>query len=195
MMLAMSEAAEKVRVPYEDYLRQERLEQWKHEWIDGEVFAMAGGSPEHSRLQGRLIRILGTALEGGPCEVYTTDLRIRSRATEIATYADVTVVCGEIETDAQDKDAVTNPTLIIEVFSSSTEAYDRGTKAKHYRAIPSLREYLLVNQDEPRIEVFRRTQSGRWEFLEARAGELLTLESVDCTISIDEVYANPVADQ
>ncbi|HVH97285.1 MAG TPA: Uma2 family endonuclease [Enhygromyxa sp.] len=187
----MSEAAKKARVPYEEYLRQERLEQQKHEWIDGEVYAMVGGTPEHARLQGRLIRILGAALEGGPCEVYTTDLRVRSRATNIATYADITVVCGDLETDSEDGDAVTNPTLIIEVLSPTTEAYDRGSKGTHYRQIPSLREYVLVSQDTQHIEIFRRNVSGNWSFLEAFAGESVVLESVGCTVSVDEVYKKP----
>jgi Uma2 family endonuclease len=188
----MSEAAKKGRVPYEEYLRQERLELQKHEWINGEVYAMVGGTLEHARLQSAVSRALGNALSGRPCVVYSSDARVRSRATNIATYPDVTVVCGRPETDSEDHDALTNPTLIVEVLSPSTEAYDRGTKARHYRAISSLREYVLVSQDEPRIEVFRRGERGRWEFFEARAGELLTLESVGCTISIDEIYQNPV---
>ena len=192
MMAVMSEAAKKARVPYEEYLRQERLEQQKHEWIDGEVYAMVGGTLEHARLQAAVSHALATALSGRPCIVYSSDARVRSRATNMATYPDVTVVCGRPETDPEDPDALINPTVIVEVLSPSTEAYDRGLKARHYRAIPSLREYVLVSQDAPRIEVFHRAKSGRWDFFEARAGELLTLESIGCTIAIDEIYAMPV---
>jgi Uma2 family endonuclease len=141
-------------VLYEEYLREEQKELQKHEWIDGEVYAMTGGSPEHARLQGRLIRLIGTARAGRPCEVFSADLRVRSRATNIATYPDITVVCGKLETDLEDGDAATNPTLIVEVLSPSTEAYDRGKKFAHYRRIASLREYVLVSQDSPIVEVF-----------------------------------------
>lgn len=114
---------------------------------------------------------------------------MRSRATEIATYADLSVVCGELKTDPDDPDAVTNPTLLVEVLSPpSTEAYDRGDKSARYRQIPSLREYVLVSQGTPRIELFRREQGGRWSLLEARAGEQLVLESVGCTLVVDEIY-------
>ncbi|HLT35507.1 MAG TPA: Uma2 family endonuclease [Enhygromyxa sp.] len=191
----MSDAAKQIGVPYEEYLREERKELQKHEWIDGEVFAMAGGSLEHARLQSAISRALGNALLGRPCVVYSSDARIRSRATNIATYPDVTVVCGGLETDSEDRDAITNPRLIVEVLSPSTEAYDRGTKAEHYRAIPSLCEYVLVSQDVPRIEVFRRAEGGKWILSVARAGDSLTLESLDCTIAVDEVYANPLANQ
>ena len=145
------------------------------------------------RLQAALAGVLGEALQGRPCVVFGADLRIRSRETEIATYADASVVCGEVETHPEDADAVTNPVLVIDVLSPSTEAYERGQKAAHYRRLPSMKEYVLVAQDAPRIEVFRRAEGGRWELLEAGAGESLTLESVGCTIAVDEVFANPLA--
>ncbi|MFO7562460.1 MAG: Uma2 family endonuclease [Enhygromyxa sp.] len=189
----MSDAAKQTPVSYEDYLREEHKELQKHEWIDGEVFAMAGGTLEHARLQAAIARLLGNALQGRPCVVLSSDARVRSRATNIATYTDVTVVCGKLETDSEDSDAATNPTVIVEVLSPSTEAYDRGTKADHYRQIPSLREYVLVSQDAARIEVFRRAEGGNWIFSVARAGDSLTLESISCSIAVDEVYANPLA--
>jgi Uma2 family endonuclease len=185
----MSEAASEVRVSYAEYLRQERLELHKHEWIDGEVFAMVGGTPEHARLTARLTRLVGNAIEGGPCAVYSGDLRIRSRATNIATYADIAVVCGPLQTDPEDQDAAINTTLLIEVLSPSTELYDRGDKALHYRRIPSVREYVLVAQRAPRIEIYRRGDAGRWEFFEAESGESITFESIGCTIAVDELYA------
>jgi Uma2 family endonuclease len=188
----MSQAATSTPVPYADYLRLEQESATKHEWLVGEVFAMAGGSPEHARLQAALAGVLRGALTGRPCVVFGADLRIRSRATEIATYADASVVCGALETHPDDPDAVTNPVLVIEVLSPSTEAYDRGQKAAHYRRIATLKEYVLVAQDAPRIEVFRRVEGGRWEFLEAGAGETLTLQSVGCTIAVDEVFAHPL---
>lgn len=122
----MSEAAKKAGVPYAEYLRQERLELQKHEWIDGEVYAMVGGTLEHARLQVAISRVLGNAHSGRPRIVYSSDARVRSRATNIATYPDVTIVCGRPETDPEDHDALSNPTVIVEVLSPSTEAYDRG---------------------------------------------------------------------
>lgn len=190
----MSEAATTIRVPYAEYLRLEQESATKHEWLGGEVFAMAGGSPEHARLQAALAGVLRGALQGRPCVVFGADLRIRSRETEIATYADASVVYGALETHPEDPDAVTNPVLVIEVLSPSTEAYDRGQKAAHYRRLPSMKEYVLVAQDgAPRIEVFRRAEGGRWELIEAGAGESLTLESVGCTIAVDEEFADPLA--
>lgn len=188
-----AEAASTIRVSYAEYVQAEETAEHKHEWIDGVVYDMAGGSPEHARLQGALAGVLGVALAGRPCAVFGADLRLRSRETNIATYADVTVVCGTLETDPEDPHAAINPVLVIEVLSPSTEAYDRGEKAAHYRRIPSLREYVLVAQDAPRIEVFRRVEGNRWEFTEAGAGESLPLQSVGCTIEVDEVFANPLA--
>ncbi len=188
MLREMSEAASQSPVSYAEYLRLEQREQQKHQWIAGEVFAMAGGSPEHARLQAELIRQIGNALVGGPCKVYSADLRIRSRVTEIATYADVTVVCGPLEPHPEDPDAVSNPTLVIEVLSPTTERFDRGDKAEHYRSMPSVREYVLVAQHTRRIELFRRGQDGAWTFLVARGGEALRLDSVGCTLAVDEIY-------
>jgi Uma2 family endonuclease len=193
MLTGMAEAASETWVSYADYLRIEQEAGVKHQWIDGEVFAMVGGTPEHARLQLAIGRVLGNALEGGPCVAFSADLRVRSRATNIATYADITVVCGGLETDPDDRNAATNPTLLIEVLSPSTEAYDRGQKAAHYRRIPSVREYVLVSQDAARIEVFRRAEGGRWIFVEAGAGETLTLESVGCTLVIDELFAGRIS--
>jgi Uma2 family endonuclease len=108
------------------------------------------------------------------------------------TYPDVTVACGQLETAPDDPDAVTNPIVLVEVLSESTEGYDRGAKAAHYRRIPSLREYVLVSQAEPRIEVHHRTESGRWELLEARPGETIELDSIGARLDVSAVYANPL---
>ncbi|MEM9460474.1 MAG: Uma2 family endonuclease [Myxococcota bacterium] len=188
----MSEAASAAIVTYEEYLQRERKTGLKHQWVGGEIFAMTGGSPEHARRQAAVAKVLGVKLEGRPCAVYGADLRIRSRETDIATYADVSVVCGDLQTDPEDPHAAINPVVVVEVLSPSTEAYDRGQKAAHYRQIPSLREYVLVAQDAPRIEVFRRVEGNRWEFEDARAGESLHLASIECTLAVDEIFANPL---
>ena len=124
--------------------------------------------------------------------MFSSDLRVRIRATGLTTYPDLSVVCGRLEMDAEDGNAVVNPVLLVEVLSESSEAYDRGAKAAHYRRIPSLREYVLVSQREPLIEVYRRNEQGRFELFEARSGESIELASVGATLSVDAVYENPL---
>ena len=122
------------------------------------------------------------------------DLGLRPRERGVATAPGAGVVGGAPPPDPADTDAVTNPTVIVEVLSPSTEAYDRGQKAAHYRRIPSVMEYVLVAQDAPRIEVFRRVQSGRWEFIEAGAGDSVTLTSIGCTVGVDEIFQGSLAE-
>ena len=127
-------------------------------------------------------------LSGGPCTLFTSDLRVRVVATGLATYPDVTVVCGALEYDPEDANAAANPTLLVEVTSTSTETYDRGEKAEHYRRIPSLREYLLVSHRERRIECWRRESGGAWEPRSAGRGDLLRLEALAIDLDVDAVY-------
>jgi Uma2 family endonuclease len=167
---------------YAEYLVAEAASDVRHEYLNGEVWAMAGGTPEHSALAAAMIAQLSASLRGKPCRTFSSDLRIRIVDTGLSTYPDVSVVCGQLETAPDDK----------EVLSESTEGYDRGAKAAHYRRIPSLREYVLVSQAEPRIEVFRRATSGRWELLEARPGETIELASLGCRLDVAALYANPL---
>lgn len=180
------------RMTYEEYLAAEAVSEVRHEFLHGEVWEMAGGTPNHAALAAAVIGGLATALRGKPCRVFTSDLRIRIVATGLSTYPDVSVVCGTAETAAEDKDAITNPVVLVEVLSDSTEAYDRGAKASHYRRIPSLREYVLVSQSEPLIEVHRRGAAGSWEMREARAGELAELASLGVYLDVSAVYENPL---
>ena len=116
-------------------------------------------------------------------------------ATRMSTYPDVSVVCGRLERDPDSATAVTNPTVLVEVLSDSTEAYDRGEKFAHYRRIPSLREYVLVAQDPPLIEVFRKNEAGQWVLVaEAGPGQQAVLESIGCALGVDEAYADPLAE-
>ena len=181
--------AERDHVSYGEYLALERESEGKHEYLRGEVFAMAGGTPRHSALAAAIIVALSTALADGPCLVFTSDLRVRIEATDLSTYPDVIVVCGPLETATDDPNAALNPTLIVEVLSESTEAYDRGQKFSHYRQIPSLREYLLVSQHEPRLEAYAKNEAGRWELAEAGPGERLALSSLTgVELDVDRVY-------
>lgn len=177
---------------YAEYVRTEEASPVRHEFLKGLVFAMAGGTPEHGALAAAIMREIGLALRGKPCRVYSSDLRVRNLETNLATYPDATVVCGKLDTASDDPDAVTNPTLLVEVLSDTTEAYDRGAKAAHYRKIASLKEYVLVAQDERHIEVYRRNLRGGWELFEARSGAQLELQSIGVWLDIDTVYENPL---
>jgi Uma2 family endonuclease len=170
---------------YAEYLALERASDTRHEFIDGEILAMSGGTPTHALLAMRIGRALD--LGAGPCEVYTSDLRVRVAATGRATYADLTVVCGPLACHPEDPDAVTNPSALFEVLSPSTERDDRGEKFAQYRRIPSLRDYVLVAQDKVRIEHFRRQGDGSWALVEHGAGERVEL-SIGVSFAVDEVY-------
>jgi Uma2 family endonuclease len=156
--------------------------------LDGEVFAMAGGSPEHAALAGRLAGLLSMGARSGMCEVFTSDLRVRVRETGLATYPDLTIVCGPWQRDPEDPHSVTNPALLVEVLSDSTAAYYRGEKLAHYQRIEALREVLLVVQDRARLELWRREADGGWALLVAHAGDKLTLATVPVTLDVDDLY-------
>ncbi len=189
----MARAAPVATMSFPQYLAFEAAAATKHEFLDGRVYAMSGGTPEHAALAAAVIIQLGTALRGRPCRVFSADLRIHSKATGLTTYADAAVVCGALETSAEDDLACTNPTLLVEVLSESTEAYDRGAKASHYRRIASLREFVLVTQSEPLVEVYRKNDRGLWELaVEARSGTV-ELASVDAGLDLATLYANPLS--
>jgi Uma2 family endonuclease len=177
---------------YAEYLAAEAKSEVRHEYLDGEVWEMAGGTIEHGALALAVAGELREALRGKPCRAFSSDVRVRIPETGLTTYPDLSIVCGRVETAPEDKDAITNPVVLVEVLSDSTEAYDRGAKAAHYRRIASLREYVLVAQDEPRIEVQRRSEGGRWELLEARSGETIELASLGVRLDVAAVYANPL---
>jgi Uma2 family endonuclease len=155
---------------FADYLALERDSEIKHEFDAGEILAMAGGTARHSALAANIITALRTTRPAG-CTVFQSDMRVRVLATGRATYPDASMVCGPIEYDPEDaaRTTITNPVLLVEVLSVTTEKGDRGNKWMHYQRIPSLQEYVLVSQN-PRIEIFRRTLSGTWEYIEAREG-------------------------
>lgn len=184
------------RMTYSEYLALEARSETKHEYVNGEVFTMAGGTVAHGALTAAASAALSVALRDRRCRVLSSDVRVRSKATGLSTYPDVTVVCDRLEVDPDDPHTVVNPTLVIEVLSDSTEAYDRGAKAAHYRRIPSLREYVLIAQGEPLIEVYRRNERDNWElFVEARRGEIATLASCGAPIAldVDAIYRDPLA--
>jgi Uma2 family endonuclease len=178
---------------YAEYLALEAKADMKHEYVAGVIYAMAGGTPEHARLQMNIGAALLSALRGRPCAVFSSDLRVRIDATDRATYPDVTVVCGPMQTSPIDKNAVTNPTLIVEVTSESTEADDRGEKFGHYRHLAALQEYVIVSGRTAHVEVWRRNERARWELAdEAGPKGAVHLASIDVKVDVGAIYANPL---
>lgn len=185
----MRPTAASSRTTFSEYLRSEAASDTKHEFLDGEVYTMAGGTSEQARIAANVIRELGNLLAGGACREYTSDLRVRVLATGLVTYPDVTIVCGALERDVEDSNTITNPTVIVEVLSDSTEGYDRGERFHHYQRIPSLRAYVLVSQREARIEVFERAGARRWTFEDVRAPDAARIEALGCSVPVVAIYA------
>jgi Uma2 family endonuclease len=189
----MGQPAPKPYITHAEYLALEEKSLTKHEWLDGVIYDIAGSTPDQAGLAAAVLGELGNQLRGKRCRVYTADLKVRVLATGLSTYADVSVICGALDVDPDDKNAATNPVVLVEVLSDSSEAYDRGQKFGHYRRIPSLAEYVLVSQHSPKIEVFRKNEAGKWVLAEeASAGEMAPLLSIGCALSVDEVYADPL---
>ena len=180
-------------VPYAEFLVREEASLTKHEWLNGVIYDMSGGTPAHSGLQTQVIILLGIQLRGKRCRVFNSELAVRVLATGLFTYPDVSIICGALERDPENKNAATNPRVLVEVLSDSTEDYDRGEKFAHYRRIPTLMEYVLVSQKEPCIEVYRRTESGEWDVEKALAGQTVNLRSIECELDVNEVYVDPLA--
>ena len=170
---------------YTDYLGFEASSNVKHEFLDGQIYAMAGGTPEHAALAAAVITLLGPQLRGGACRPYNSDLRVRT-PTGLTTYPDVTVIWGPRELNGIDSLAITNPTLIVEVLSRSTEEYDSGDKFEHYKTFPSLREYVLVSHRERSVEVRLREEDG-WRTTVVHEGGMVEL-SVGARLDVRELY-------
>ncbi len=175
-------------ITVEEYIARELAAEQKHEYVHGEMVAMAGGSLRHARIAGNIFMAFGRHLPA-TCGVYTSDARVCVQWGELITYPDVTVLCGPPQLDERLPHTLLNPTLIIEVLSPSTRNYDRGEKSRLFRLLPSLAEYLLVEQEAVEIEHYRRLPNGRWEIETVRdPGAVLTLESVHCDLPVEEIY-------
>jgi Uma2 family endonuclease len=182
------EAAPKRTWTRDEYLAMERSSPEKHEYCDGEVLARAGASEEHNLIVANVIGELGNLLRRRPCKVYPSDMRVKIPATGLYTYPDASAVCHRPEFEDDKTDTLLNPQVIIEVLSDSTENYDRGTKFKNYRTIPSLVDYVLVSQAEVLVEHHLRQADGSRLMREHRAGERLDLASIGCALDVDELY-------
>jgi Uma2 family endonuclease len=170
----------------EEYFAWEEQQEEKHEYFDGEVYAMSGGTLNHSRIAVNVITMLDNHLSDGGCQVLNSGARIKIHRSEKYVYPDVSVTCDERDRDTTQY--ITHPCTIVEVLSPSTEAYDRGKKFKLYRQSSSLIEYVLVNADEIEIDVFRKNDRGRWEEISYVVGDRVELESISLTFPIDRVY-------
>jgi Uma2 family endonuclease len=173
----------------EDYLRRERTASFKSEYVNGNVYAMAGGTINHNRIAGNVFRHLGNRLSTRPCEVFNSDLKVRIDKANVFRYPDVSGLCGPILFHDKGQDAYCNPSFIVEVMSPSTELLDRGEKFTLNRLLDSLREYMLVWQDRLRVELFVRNEEGEWNStIFDEASDEVTLQSLDCTLTLAEIY-------
>jgi len=178
----------------EEYLEIERQAEIRSEYYQGEMFAMAGGSEAHNILVDNLVVAFRTKLRGSPCRSYSRDMRVQVSTTGFYTYPDLVVVCGEREFLDEKRDTLLNPTLIVEVLSSTTEAYDRGRKFSHYRTLEPLQEYVLVSQDRFQVECFKRQSAGQWLLTAVnRLEDTVCLDSVGCIIPLADVYEDVAA--
>ena len=171
-----------------EFLAWEREQPTRHQYIRGEIFDMAGGSARHNRLSVRLSSALERGVENGPCGVYSSDQKI-GVADDVFVYPDVSVVCPPIELRPNTKDVMTNPSVVVEVLSKNTEAYDRGDKVRDYLALPSIKHVLLVSQTSPRIDMYRRNEDGTVAYETFGPGASITLTHPHATLSVDALYA------
>ncbi|WP_129633491.1 Uma2 family endonuclease [Candidatus Oscillochloris fontis] len=173
----------------EEYSAFEMSSPRKHEYYQGEIFAMSGGGEAHNLLVGNAYAALHTQLRRRPCRVYNSDQRIKILATGLHTYPDVTIICGQPQFVEAARLTLTNPSVIIEVLSPSTERYDRGMKFRHYRAIPSLQDYILISQDDYRIEHYMRQENNIWHLHEAIGlSAQIMIQSIECLLTLADVY-------
>jgi Uma2 family endonuclease len=184
----VSRIAERSKLTPDEYLAWERGQSIKHEFFDGEVFPMAGGSPRHNALCLRVGIALNGALLGRGCIEFSSDQRIGSDGGTRYVYPDVSVVCGAVQLQNGTSDVVANPTIIVEVLSQGTEQYDRGLKWVSYQQLPSLTDYVLVSQAEVRIEHYRRDAGGRWSYRSFGPGERVDLTG-GATLEVDAIFA------
>ena len=183
------DAQTKPHLTPEEYLAIERRAEIRSEYLDGEMFAMTGGSRNHNLIVLNIGRELSLQLKKRQCEVYASDQRVRIPATGLYTYPDIVVVCGEPQFEDEELETLLNPTLLIEVLSPTTEACDRGRKFEHYQTIPSLSEYLLVPQAAFRVEQYLRQDGNRWLFTAVTGlEERISLPSIQCELVLAEVY-------
>jgi Uma2 family endonuclease len=180
--------AHDVRYALREYLSFEASSNVKHEYVGGQIYAMAGGTPEHAALAAAVMGQLYPQLRSGPCRPYDADLRVRVRAADLLTYPDVTVICGRVERDEDDPMSAVNPAVIIEVLSESTERYDRGAKFEHYKKLATLQHYVLVSHTSRSVDVWTRGTGDSWTCRTAHEGDAAELSAIGVTLDVGELY-------
>ena len=171
-----------------EYLELERKADFKSEYYNGEIFAMAGATLIHNKIVSNLIFLFNQFLKDKPCDVYPSDLRLQVEKSGLYTYPDITIVCGKTELLDNKFDTLKNPTVLIEVLSDSTEKYDRGQKFSFYREIPSLKEYILVSSKTMKIEKFKRLEDGNYLYIESNEHQPFPIDSIDMNLNLEDVY-------
>lgn len=185
----MSTAPSRRRITVAEYVARERESLEKHEYYRGEVFAMAGATPRHNRIAGNIYAELHAPLKGKPCKPSNSDQRIRIEEADLSTYPDVSVICGKMEVSPADTIAATNPVVVFEVLSKSTESYDRGPKFELYQQSPTLRQYVIVEQASAKIVSYERDEDGTWRYkLLVGMEQTLELPAIGCRLPLAEVY-------
>lgn len=185
----MTSTAHPVSYRFDEYVEHEEACNTKNEYLDGQIYAMAGASPMHNRLALAVGGLLVSQLAQGRCRAHSSDQRVRVLETGLATYPDMTVICGHVELDPDDhrKHTATNPTLLVEVLSPSTEAYDRGEKFEQYKRIPALQQYVIVAQDERCVEVWTKRDDS-WTQQIHRDGDVAELGSIGARLDVTQLY-------
>ncbi len=182
-------AVPKIYLTPAEYLAFERQSEIKHEYFRGELFAMAGASRQHVRIAVNVTILLGNQLKRRGCDVFNSDMRVKVSPTGLYTYPDLVVVCGRPRFEDRELDTLLNPTVVVEILSKSTEAYDRGEKFAQYRTLETLTDYLLISQDRALVERFTRQESGLWLFSDSIGLDaVMPIESIQCQLPLAEVY-------
>jgi Uma2 family endonuclease len=185
----MSHQTKKSYATPEEYLALERAAEYKSEYFDGEIFSMVGASRKHNLIATNILSLLWQQLRGKSCEVYPSDMRVRIPSANLYTYPDVVVVCSEPQFEDEQVDTLLNPTVLVEVLSKSTALYDRTMKSGYYRTLASLKEYLLVAQDEYLVEQYTKQADGRWLLGDIRSAEAtVELSLIQCALPLKEIY-------
>ena len=179
----------KPRLTAEDYLVIERNAETKNEYFNGEMFAMAGASRRHNLIVTNIVREVSAQLRDRPCDIYANDMRVKVSPTGLYTYPDVVIACDDIQFEDDHEDTLLTPIVLIEVLSKSTQGYDRFQKFAHYRRLSTLREYLLVAQEQPRVEHYVRQSEKQWLLSEsAEYSDVVAMASIGCGLSIKDIY-------
>ena len=176
------------KITVSEYFEIERNSLEKHEYYEGELFAMAGAKKKHNLIVSNLIISIGSQFKGRPCSVYPPDMKVAVDKYNHYTYPDISVVCGESKFVNESEDSLVNPKVIIEVLSDSTEKYDRGKKFQSYRNISSLEEYVLVSTENKKVELFTKSSEDKWVFSESDESGIIKLASIDCVLNLDDIY-------